>query len=576
MNRVLQRYKRKHGIHHPLLAIDFENDVKTGLFLCAGIYGDIRKRTSRRENGVIKNVRTTERIEKYYTNQTEFENFILSIPKNSCIITTFNLSYDRLYFDNICNQFDTISVGTRVIVLTLKNGLKVMDIANHSMEYSLEKWIEYLDLTTKYGIAKAELKDLYNRVINDAKATYYLSTFMENFYYNECGIPLQLTVASAAMKLFTMKFFTDYWENDSDFIARYEREAYYGGRTELFRRGDIKTWSYDVNSMYLSVMESNLIPDISTTKYIEKPPKNWRRYLDDYLGVWNVRVKTPKELYIPVLPVRIDGKLKFPCGEFNGKWCSCELLEAEKAGYKIIQVFNFIYYRHSKYYFQEFARFIWGKRKEYKEKGLKPMAVMVKKMGNSLYGKFAQRNSNEFFGKLTEFKGDIPPVCQFLEYNGETWLLVKGELTPAKFEFPVVSAFITAYARIKLYRAMHANKETIIYCDTDSIKLIHPAVGIEIGKGLGQFGIELENTEITYHRPKLYGDKRKGVPKRAVKIAANAHSETWKFDKPLRYREAIKKGLSPNIWVEILKTLEYQDDKRDWIGNQSKAIIFNN
>ena len=573
MKRELKRYDRKHGIHHPLLALDFENNPDTGDFICCGVYGDIRHRTTKRINGTPTTQWTTKRIEEYFDNQADLLEWLLELPKNSCILVFYNLSYDRWFMDTIIDHSTVLAVGSRVILLKLKNGLKGIDLFNQTMMGSLEDWIGYLDMAKK-GIKKAELTDYYNRVMNDVKATYELGVFLEDFYYYECGIPLQVTVGASAMRLFTMKYFTDYWQRDNDWLSLYERKAYYGGRCELFKRGINNTWSYDVNSMYLSIMRYCKLPDMATTKYISKKPRNWRKYLEKFLGIWNVKVYCPDNLYLPILPLRWQGKLKFPTGVFTGYWTNIELLEAEKNGYKILKVYDFIYYRKSKHYFSEYAKFVWEKRVEFKHKNNLGMDLMIKRLGNALYGKFAQRNSNDYFGRLSDYDGKLPDIVQFHEYKGETWVLIKGELTPAKFEFPAISAFITSYARLKLHEAMKANEKNLIYVDTDSIKLNSPAIGITIGNELGYWQLELADIPVEYHRPKFYGDKRKGIPRRAELVSWDNEKEVWQYRKPLRYREAIKKGLIPNVWVNVIKQLTFEDDKRIWSKNDSKPLKY--
>lgn len=582
MKRILRKYNRKHGIHHPLLALDFENNPDNGAFICCGVYGDIKHRTTRRVDGVPRTVYTNKRLSLYFTDIHQLYDFLLSLKANSCIIVTYNLSYDRVFLDMITAQDETLTIGTRVIMVKLKNGIKVMDLFNHTMTGSLADWIQYLNMTKKWGIAKAELHEYYDRVMNDAKATFRLGEFIENFYYNECGIPLQLTVGAAAMKLFTMKYFTDYWERESDFYSQYERYAYYGGRTEIFKRGEQVTYSYDVNSMYLSIMRDCEIPDVITGKYIDNKPPNWRKYLKKYLGIWHVKITCPDKVYLPLLPVRMDGKLKFPVGTFTGYWTSIELNKALEIGYKINQVYDFLYYRHSKKYFTELAKFVWTKRKEYKALNNRGMDLMIKRIGNSLYGKFAQRNSDNYFGRLADYKEDLPDVLEFIEYKGEIWIVIKGELRPSKHEFPAISAFITSYARLRLYQAMESNQDTLIYVDTDSVKLTSKAKGIDVGKELGQWGLESAGEVVIFHRPKLYGNKRKGVPKRAVPVCVislkeyyvNNEIESWHFDKPLRYREAIRRGEIPNKWVSVIKNLNYTDDKRSWNGCDSVPIKY--
>lgn len=470
-----------------------------------------------------------------------------------------------------------LNIGSRIITAETYNGLKMIDLFNHTMFGSLENWIEYLEMTDKYGISKAELTDYYERVMNDVKATYRLGEFINEFYEKECGIPLQLTIGSAAMRLFRNKFFTDYWTRENEFMAEYERDAYYGGRCEVFKRGEQRTFSYDVNSMYISVMRDELIPDPSTGVYCDNGFNGCiDKYLYKYLGVWHVKVKTPDNIYIPVLPVRLDGKLKFPKGTFSGKWTSVELIYALEKGYKILEVYNFIYYKFSAYYFSDYAKFIWDRRIEYKAVKNKGMDLMIKRLGNALYGKFAQRNKKEYFGRYSDYTGElIDGEIQFFEYFNETWIIVKGEVTPAKHEFPIVSAFITAYSRIKLLKGMYANESSLIYVDTDSLKLTEAAKNIEIGKDLGQWELEIEDKIIEYYRPKCYGDKRKGVPKRGDMVYRENNKEKWHYQKPLRYRESIKKGQKPNIWVDIEKILILEDDKRVWHGQNSEPIELN-
>ena len=74
-------------------------------------------------------------------------------------------------------------------------------------------------------------------------------------------------------------------------------------------------------------------------------------------------------------------------------------------------------------------------------------------------------------------------------------------------------------------------------------------------------------------RSKWYGDKCKGVPARAKGISINELAAVFEFDKPLREREALKRGLIPNKWITMHKTLSILDDKRSWRGDVSYPII---
>lgn len=580
MHRELRRKTVKHGYFHRLLAVDIETNPANGAFICAGVFGDIRKRTSAWVLGKPRVCYKSERLELYLDTQQKLDDFLLTLEANSCLLIFYNLAYDKTYLNNIVAPYRIDSKtkkirnpilhnGSRIISILLKNDIKGIDLFNHTCEGRLEDWIKYLDMEAKYGVKKESLDNLEKRVMSDAKATWYLGIFLQDFYYNECGIPFQMTVGASALRIFQQKFFTDYWERDSDFISSYERQSYYGGRAELFKRGKFFCYNYDVHSMYVSIMRDCLIPDPSSAKYIE----NGAEYLNhfyQYLGIYHCRVSCPDDLYIPILPVRQNGKLAFPTGEFEGTWCSVELQKAIEKGYKILQCYSYIYYRNAKIYFHEFALFVWDKRQEYTQN--QGMDKMIKRIGNSLYGKFAQRNSGDFFGKLSQCE-TLPDVCEIFDVMGELWVRIKGNLTPAKFEFPCVSSFITAYARLRLYTGLEANQDSIIYCDTDSMKLDKPIQNIPFSGELGAFGYE-GFFEYTFYRPKFYGEKCKGIPKNAKEFYTLPELECmagellnykrFKYTKPLKEREAIRRKQAPNTWVDMIKKVWFTDDKRLW------------
>lgn len=116
---------------------------------------------------------------------------------------------------------------------------------------------------------------------------------------------------------------------------------------------------------------------------------------------------------------------------------------------------------------------------------------------------------------------------------------------------------------------MQANEKTLIYTDTDSIKLIKPAENIDVGDGLGEWKYEGDET-IIFYRCKFYGNKHKGVPKSAVIVEKTASSIKYSYVKPTREREAMRRNLVPNVWLTQFKTLLFNDDKRKWIRHKSK------
>ena len=144
------------------------------------------------------------------------------------------------------------------------------------------------------------------------------------------------------------------------------RDSFAGGRVEpttLYY--DVQDGEriryYDVTSLYPYITMSGVFPTCHAT--VLKDPATFDYTLQSYYGLAQVRILPPRGLYIPVLPVRCKGKLKFPlCGTCSsretqavctcndtkralfGTWTTPELKEAIKQGYillKIYEVYHF-------------------------------------------------------------------------------------------------------------------------------------------------------------------------------------------------------------------------------------------
>lgn len=111
----------------------------------------------------------------------------------------------------------------------------------------------------------------------------------------------------------------------------------------------------NVKSMYSDAMKKGIFPlyhPIIITR-------NFKHDVTEYFGLIKVRILQPKNLYIPKLPYRIFGKLKFPlcrtCAEqenyalctcsaveqsFVGTFATCELIRGLEAGYQIVKIFE--------------------------------------------------------------------------------------------------------------------------------------------------------------------------------------------------------------------------------------------
>jgi len=552
---VIYPDRSKKAVHHPLLAIDFENDIKTGEFICAYLYGYYKDHHGKEHL-----------IDKYFDNIKKLEDYLLSFKTGKNIpfwLIGFNWGYDHVFINDIIDMNTLFYANSRFITARLKNGIKLIDLCNH-VDGSLKDWIEYLDMKKKYGIEKKELSDLKERVKNDAMATYYLGRFVEDFYVYECGVSMKLTVGATALSIFRKRFLKHVIKRDNEFFNNYERNAYYGGRVEIFKKGYQEVYSYDVNSMYLSIMRDCYIPVPSSAVYKKE---NYKYYLDKYLGIFHVQVEAPQGQKVMCLPYR-DEKVIYPCGIFEGYYTSVELKEALKHGYKILHCYDFVYYTKKEKLFKDYAEWVWNKRKEYKKKGNLGMELLIKKLGNSLYGKFGQRNEkNGYWGLLSECEHDLENRNFIIsKINGVDYIALKGDvLEDSNHTFVCISAFISAYARLKLFKMLKRFEDWVVYCDTDSIKYDVRGRKMKSSDELGGWSFEYRK-KLNFIKSKAYGDKIKGIPRRAI-IWRDDKEIIAIYNKPNRFKESIRRRLIFNKWDVVERHISLNDDKREWISD---------
>lgn len=560
------------------VAFDCETE-SDGSFICGAFYGQITGRDGKSHEVSIY----ADTLKEFHEGYEEIERIAKRVQRSFCLIG-FNTAYDLPYLGNLVDSSKRLDAGARFIMSKTITGRKIYDISNHVIGRLID-WIDRLNMQERYGICKREgyldsIEGKKSQVLDDAKATYYLAVWVQDNLNNEFNIPFKATKFGAALEIYKRNYFKDSWlrQDDEQWKHDFERQGYYGGRVEVFRRGTVTVESYDVNSMYVAIMRDSQIPNPGRTKYL-RDEEEIRRLIDEdkHLMV-ECRVRVPK-LRIGLLPYRDteNKKLLFPYGEWSGVYHSLELKAAMQYGMEIVKIKRALYYPETKQYFREYARMTLRGRKAAKKAGDVATEQLYKYYGNGLYGKFGQRNGGgSLFVKLEQFTGDIAGLTTFEDARGEWWIIVPGdEAADAEHSFPIVSATITAYARIKILHALMANSEEAVYCDTDSMKCIGHPEGIDIGKEPGQWDYEYTDTQ-EFYAPKVYGDKRKGVPKSAVLQSREDNIEIWEFERPVTFKEGFRRHILQNVWEKKVKVLMLMDTKREWLldGTSYPLYIF--
>ena len=148
------------------------------------------------------------------------------------------------------------------------------------------------------------------------------------------------------------------------------RDAFFGGRTSGFKlhhacEAQEEIHYVDVCSLYPYINKTAKMP----TGHPTIITKDFDLTLKSYFGIAHVKILPPKHEYIPVLPVRLHGKLTFPlcricaereqqdqCGHstderaISGVWCTPELMAAIDQGYSVLKVYEVYHYEKSSQY----------------------------------------------------------------------------------------------------------------------------------------------------------------------------------------------------------------------------------
>lgn len=445
---------------------------------------------------------------------------------------------------------------------------------------------------------KTEEEELIKYCIRDAEISCKFM-YLYTDYCKKRGINPKITIASTAMEDFKTNYLKEEIKLEPEKHREVAFKGYCGGRTEPFRRGLFKNIAvYDFNSLYPSVMKEKQFPNPKSSKYTRRIQKE---HIKKYEGVVYAKVYQP-ETFIPILPKRIEDengktkKLLFPTGVFWGYFTFAEIREAQKhTNLKILKLMEGVYYTQTKDYFSKYVTDKYKERMRLKKEG-NSMQLMSKLMSNSLYGKFGEKykENSKIIHEDKIGKKIIESYISIVQTEQKGYYRVIMEGVVKEHSFPIWSAYIASYARIKLHRAMRKHQNSLLYCDTDSI-FISDKEKVKTSDKLGDLGFEYKTKKCLIVRPKVYAVdtkiKAKGVQKKLawnefVKLLSGTRIKEIKFAKlrtVINAKAHHKKGkLTINEIYTQQKQIDPEDTKREWgkpfkITEQqtSKPLCFN-
>lgn len=543
---------------YKIFGFDIETYGKYNKFLMGSIYGYDKK--------------NNKNIIKVFWDKKEMQNYILNshLFRGNTLFFATNLGFDFLgLFDDrlIDLNIQFLIRGTQFLNIKIKtksghtiNFRDTLNFLKASVENIGKKVLGIEKLTKPKCLGKKpkneiEKKQLEKYNIRDSEITFKFANFLQD-NFNELGTNIKYTIASTSMSLFQNKYLTETLYQPKKEVIEFLFKAYYGGRTEIFKRGKVENLKYyDINSLYPYVMDKFNYPHpnyIKNIKYETNILNNFimyskndeiLNYINNYEGVTkcfiepdynNESIKNGLDNF-PILPTRDNkrGKLLF-CNERQlGYYSNVELRKALDLGYKISPIETYFYVKTFNP-FKIFVRDLYKKRLEAK-RNKSPTQLIYKILMNANYGKWCQKmeyqevlinNCLEVQHKIHEYilenknrekqnkplKYNISVVdsCKIKHDTGsiespQIYYVTDLERNYIpKFINPILGIYITSYARLELYKLIEnivSRKFDLYYCDTDSVIC---NCELPVSKKLGALKKEYDIIEGVLVKPKMY------------------------------------------------------------------------
>ena len=476
---------------------------------------------------------------KYYTFHDSFKLLPMSLKKLS---SSFGVEHGKL---DLWEQVQTRYPGEYSDIVDFLDRCHVDD----------ELYLEYLgyDVMSLYEVLEELIKisgiplDQFVRRISTASLSRFIfkNGWKDKLFKNPFGSKTDY------------ELLTSFNYRNSLQIEEFLRDAYCGGRTEVFKiQLNSKAYHYDINSLYPYIMLGEFPigkpTHIDDSELAEHYFETWQR---DKIGIGFLycEVYIPYQ-HIPPLPVKM-GKLAFPCGTVYGVWNFEELAYAiDKCGCKITKYYEVVFYEKTYPVFERFINTMIEIKNEGTKTGNEALRTFGKLLMNVGYGYTGMRRDDKTSLRDISEINDHDVIKFADDFLG--YIEIPTEIN-AEYIQVAVAATVTARARLQLLETLHYcdAKGEVYYCDTDSIvtdvKLPDEMVdSVELGK----WDLEGEPLKALFLRPKVYAELLEDETNVKFKGVSHETQKELTFDSYQELLEEIQEGKKEYVVVEKNRT----------------------
>lgn len=333
----------------------------------------------------------------------------------------------------------------------------------------------------------------------------------------EINIHKHPTLSSLAFAIYRTHFLKkDTIAQLSGQIAKDIRQSYTGGAVDMYIPENLKgeeLYSYDVNSLYPSQMESQLMPINHPTLFYG----DIRKVDPNAFGFFYCKIKAPDNLEHPILQTHIKTnngmRTIAPLGVWSDMLFSKEIDNAMKYGYKFEIIWGYTF--KSGIIFKDYVNTLYKLRSDYPKSN--PINYLAKLLLNSLYGRFGMDDNftevniihkdyysdfeNKYFDNIID-REDLG------DYKLITIKASESQIDKDESTHNVsigIAAAITGYARIHMSQFKNNLDYNLYYTDTDSVYIDAPLSDELVNsKILGKMKLENKINKAIFLSPKVY------------------------------------------------------------------------